>query len=461
MQAPEDTSISNKSGGPGKQRKAWLVTCGAVAVVFVLCGILWFAIGNRSSKNEPEKATEAAEKEGARKALEINQALSEIKIREVGRETPTPMIKITGTIEPNQLKVQEISSLAAGRIADVKVALGDHVAQGAILITMQSPQVAETHGKLHEAETKLKLANLTLQRARQAANKVAILKAKASLDESESTLKRTKQLVSEGLSARKDMVAAQSDYERAQAEYNFQKDISFNREVSDAVASVKTSETEEKHLRESLQALNAQLPSDKEGSEHDISALSLRSPIAGIVIERNVNPGTGVEAGKPLMTIANTASLWVIANVPEVEMQYVRLGMPARVMVDGKVIAGSVSFIDPRLSEDTRTSRVRVVINNPDGRIQTGSFVQIELIRPIDRSVFYVPASAVQQVEGKNVVFVQDKDKLFDVRPVVTGAETQGMVPIRSGIAVGEKIAVEGAFVLKSKLLKGQLGDAD
>jgi membrane fusion protein, heavy metal efflux system len=321
------------------------------------------------------------------------------------------------------------------------------------LIVLQSPQVAEMHGKLHEAETKLELATTTLARAKQAANKVAIVKAKASLDEAQSTLRRITQLVSEGLTAGKDLVAAKSDFERAQAEYNFQKDISFNREVADATAALKTAETE--------QALNAQLPSHADGSEHNISSLILRAPISGVVIDRSINPGTGIDAGKPLMTIADTSTLWVIANVPESEMRHVRLGMPARISLDTKEITGNVSFIDPRLNEDTRTSRVRVVINNFDGKIQAGSFVQVELIRPADQTVFYVPSTAVQQVEGSPVVFVQNKTGLFAVRKVEAGDETQGLVPIKRGLSPGEKIAVEGSFVLKSKLLKSQLGEDD
>ncbi|HEY9681893.1 MAG TPA: efflux RND transporter periplasmic adaptor subunit [Oculatellaceae cyanobacterium] len=459
MQAPEDTSISKESADPAKQRRAWLLTLAAIAIVVVLSAVLWFAIANRTSHESEKRAK--PEEEGARQSVELNQATTKINVREIGQETPTPVITVTGTVEPNQQKVQEISSLTAGRVEDVKVALGDHVSPGMVLIVMQSPQVAEMHGKLHEAETKLELAQLTLTRAKQAANKVAILKAKASLDEAQSTLKRTNQLVSEGLTARKDLVAAQSDFERAQAEYNFQKNISFNREIADATAAVKTGETEEKHIRDSLKALNAQLPSKTDGAEHDISSLVLRSPISGVVIDRSVNPGTGVEAGKPLMTIANTSTLWVIANVPENEMRHVRLGMPARILLDGRVINGNVSFIDPRLNEDTRTSRVRIVVNNPDNRIQAGSFVQIELMRPVDQTVFYVPSTAVQQVDGNSVVFVQDKSGLFTVRKVDAGDETQGLVPVKRGIAIGDRIAVEGSFVLKSKLLKGQLGDED
>jgi cobalt-zinc-cadmium efflux system membrane fusion protein len=459
MQAPEDTSISNESANPNKQQKAWLVAFCAIATVIVLCAVLWFSIASHGSRETENKAK--PEEGGIKDSVDVNQSAAKVEVQEIGRETPTPKITVTGSVEPNQQKVQEISSLTAGRVEDVKVALGDHVSPGQVLIVLQSPQVAEMHGKLHEAETKLELATTTLARAKQAANKVAIVKAKASLDEAQSTLRRITQLVSEGLTAGKDLVAAKSDFERAQAEYNFQKDISFNREVADATAALKTAETEEAHIRESLQALNAQLPSHADGSEHNISSLILRAPISGVVIDRSINPGTGIDAGKPLMTIADTSTLWVIANVPESEMRHVRLGMPARISLDTKEITGNVSFIDPRLNEDTRTSRVRVVINNFDGKIQAGSFVQVELIRPADQTVFYVPSTAVQQVEGSPVVFVENKTGLFAVRKVEAGDETQGLVPIKRGLSPGEKIAVEGSFVLKSKLLKSQLGEDD
>jgi cobalt-zinc-cadmium efflux system membrane fusion protein len=290
---------------------------------------------------------------------------------------------------------------------------------------------------------------------------VSVLKAKATLDEAEATLKRTNLLVSEGLTARKDLVAAQSEFERAKADYNFQKDISLNREVTEAKAELQTAQTETEHIRDALRAMDAHFGEDREGVEHDISKIELRAPISGTVIERFVNPGAGFDQGKPLLTIANTAILWVIANVPESQMASIQIDTPATVKLGSKELAGRVSYIDPRLNEDTRTSRVRIEISNPGNKIQVGSFAQVEFKTPANQSNVFVPEACIQMVEGKPVVFVKEKDGKFIVRKIKIGTASSGMVPVLSGLTVGEHIAADGSFVLKSKLLKDQFGDDD
>jgi cobalt-zinc-cadmium efflux system membrane fusion protein len=462
MQAPEEIDLgSNKSERQPSQGRGWLIALVAIAIGAALCGVLWFSITSRSGGKESAEKTEKPKE--AQGEVEVHHGEAEIQVITASDQTPPDKIKATGTVEANQQQMQQITALVAGRVEAVNVALGDAVRPGMVLIRIDSPQIAELHGKLHEAETKLQLAKSTLNRVKEAASRVAILKAKATLDEADSTLKRTKQLVSEGLTAGKDLVAASSEYDRAKAEYNFQKDISLNRDVAEAQAAVSTSLTEAEHIRDSLIAFDAQLPEGGEGApHHDISTLRLRSPIAGIVIERMVNPGAGVEAGKPLLTIANISTLWVIANVPENEMPNIQLGMTAQVVLEGRKIAGRVSYIDPRLNEDTRTSRVRIVINNQNNHIQTGSFAQVEFSRPkVPSGIVYVPILAVQTIEGKSVVFVKEGQEQFRVRPVEIGEEVQGQVPVFKGLRLGEQIAVNGAFVLKSKLLKDQMGGDD
>ena len=446
----------------GNQRRAWVVAMVIIAIVLAIYAIVWSSVANKSEK--PPSKQEQSKTEGVQgsASAEIESDESNVKVITVSNMAPAAKFMATGSVEPDQQQLQQITVLASGRVETVNVSLGDAVRPGTLLLSIKSPQVAEMHGNLHEAETKLRLAKLTMSRVKQAANRVTILKAKASLDEAESTLKRTKQLVQEGLTAGKELVAAESEYERAQAEYNFQKDISLNKEVSEAQANLSTAETEAEHIRDALKVLDAQMPMDGEGLEHDISTLELRSPIAGVVIERLVNPGAGVEAGRPLLTIANTSSLWVIANVPEREMPNVQLGMPARVLLEGQDISGTVSYIDPRLNEDTRTARVRIVIKNPNNRIQAGSFAQIEFQHHIQTSAtVFIPSAAIQTVAGRTVVFIKENDGKFKTKAVDVGEEIEGLVPVFRGLSQGEQIAANGSFILKSKLLKSQLGGDD
>lgn len=457
MQVPEEVSDPPIDYQEKNTPKAWMIAGLVIAVAAALSILLWVTLGSRAPK---EKESEETETSNA-KQVELQQQFAQIKLIEVSNHQPPVTFSVAGTVEPDQQQLQQITPLVSGRIENIYVALGDSVKRGTLLLRIDSPQIAEMHGKLHEAETRLLLAKKNLERVQESANRVSILKAKASLDEAESNLTRTKLLVSQGLSARKDLVATQSEFERATAEYNFQKDINLNREIAQAKAELQTAQTETQHIQDALKAFDAPLVRENSRSEHNISTIELRSPISGTVIERFVNQGAGFEQGKPLLTIASTAVLWVIANVPESQMSGIHVGGPAKVTLGERVLSGAISYIDPRLNEDTRTSRVRIEVTNPDNKIQVGSFAQIEFTLPvITQSFVSVPESSVQTVEGKTVVFVKEStSNKFLVREVQTGSASSGIVPVLHGLKVGEKVAADGSFVLKSKLLKSQFGE--
>lgn len=448
----------NQAPLPDRQKRGWLVASLIIAFAIGLSATLWLSLSKHGGASTTTET--AAEPAGS---VDLNaRNLASIEVVPVTTERPSSSFTVPATVEANQQQLQQMTPLVAGRVDNITVSLGDQVHPGMLLVSIDSPQVAELHGKLHEAETRLKLATLTLNRVQQQANRVNILKAKATLEESDANFKRVGQLVSEGLIARKELVAAQADNDRAQADYNFQKDISLNKEVAEARAEYKTAQTESEHIKDGLRALDAHLPKESEGREHDISAIELRSPIAGTVIERFVNPGSGCEPGKPLLTIANTSTLWVIANVPEKQMARIHTGVHAKVSINGTTINGVVNYIDPRLNEDTRTARVRIEVKNIQNKLQVGSFAQVTFTQPSQAvTSTYVPESAVQTVENQKVVFVKDQSGQFALRKVETSAEVDGKIPVLRGLKEGEKVAATGSFILKSKLLKEQFGDED
>ncbi|MBK8220704.1 MAG: efflux RND transporter periplasmic adaptor subunit [Candidatus Obscuribacter sp.] len=431
-----------------------------ITVAILLSALLWWHLSSQNTTKTKEPQAESSEK-AADVALDAKN-MSNIQVLPVTTARPNDTFTVAATVEPNQQQLQQITPLVSGRVSNIYVSLGDHVTPGTLLVRIDSPQVAELHGKLHEAETRLQLAKMTLARVQESANRVNILKAKANLDEAEATLRRTQQLVTEGLTAKKELVAAQSQNDRAIAEYNFQKDISLNREVSEAKAELKMASTEAEHIKDGLRALDAHLPNEGEGAEHDISSIELKSPISGVVIERAVNPGAGFEQGKPLLTIANTSTLWVIANVPEKQMVRVAVGSPARIVVNQKIFRGRVNYVDPRLNEDTRTARVRIEIDNPGNKLQVGSFAQVQFEQPsTEDGSLYVPESAVQTIDGKSVVFVKESSGQFAIRKVEVSPAVSGLVPVISGLKAGELVAADGSFILKSKVLRERFGDSD
>src|SRR5690606_33989772 len=142
--------------------------------------------------------------------------------------------------------------LVGGRIEQVYYGVGDYVNQGATLAVISSPQLAQLHGKMHEARTRYELAQRNLQRVQKSENRVAILQAKARLDEAEATLKRTRRLIELGAGAGKDLIAAETNYKTAKADYDFQSNISLNKEIQEAKAEVETSLVDLRHIQDEM-----------------------------------------------------------------------------------------------------------------------------------------------------------------------------------------------------------------
>ncbi|MEP7271093.1 MAG: efflux RND transporter periplasmic adaptor subunit [Acidobacteriota bacterium] len=393
---------------------------------------------------------------------------AKIELAEVVEESAGELLKVTGSVETNQELTSEVTPLVSGRVDRVNVALGDRVSRGAVLAVLASPQIAEMHGKLHEAETAFAIALRNLERVQKAENRVAVLQAKARLDEAEANLRRTQRLIALGAGAGKDLIAAETAHKTAKAEYEFQSNIALNREVAEARAAVDTARVDVKHMRDQLAALGAPVAADeKDDHDHDTSVIILRSPIAGVITERRANAGAGVEVGKPLFTVADISRLWVIANVPEARARALRIGAVAKVRAgDEETVAGRVTYIDPILNEETRTARVRVETTDPGQRFKIGSFVEVSFqlalghLVTADRALI-IPDEAVQRVGERTVVFIPKQDEAghFEVREIEAGAVSDGMRRVTGGLKAGERVVTRGSFTLKTQLLKGELED--
>jgi cobalt-zinc-cadmium efflux system membrane fusion protein len=419
---------------------------------------------HREAKHEGEKPGEGNEVQLSPDAL----AASGIEVAEVGRRPVGVSLRFTGTVEANQQQTQQVTPLVSGRVERVNVALGDRVRAGQVLAIIASPEVAEMHGKLHEAETRLDLADKNYARVQRSESRVAVIQAKARLDEAEATLRRTQRLVELGAGAGKDLIAAEAAHRTAKAEYEYQSNISINKEVQQARAERETARVEVLHLRNSLRALGANVSeSEHQTVRHDTSTIALVAPLSGSVTERLVNAGAGIEAGKPLFTISDISTLWVIANVAESQVSRLRIGTPAEMRAAALPgpINGKVTYIAPALNEETRTARVRIEVNNHDERLKAGMFVEVyfEALAEISAAGddLAIPEAAIQRLAERAIVFIpkQNKEGHFEVRDVEIGSTANGYTRIISGLAAGERIVTTGSFTLKTQLLKGELGE--
>ncbi len=415
-----------------------------------------------AGKNEERKADLLQLSAGALKAANIETAVAE-------EQESTAMIVATGTVEANQEKIQQATPLVSGRIERVHVALGDHVEQGDALAVIASSEIAEMHGNFHQAETRLRLAEQALDRVQRAENRAGVLQAKARLDEADANLRRARRLTELGAAAGKDLTSAEAAYASAKADYDYQNNISINREVQEARSQVETAQGDVFQLRNRLAALGAVVSQETTGNApHDTSMVTLRSPIAGTITERLVNAGAGIDSGKPMFTIADTSTVWVIANVPAGQVSSLRTGSPAEIHaadLGEQAIAGHVAYINPILNEETRTGRVRIEIVNPRQRLKIGTFVDVRFktssTEPGAKTIrsLFVPDSAVQRVGDRAIVFLPSAGKPgeFTVRDVELGEPIGSLHQIRSGLQSGERVVTRGSFVLKTQLMKGEL----
>jgi len=435
----------------------------ALALVFAACS---------GSKQEEAAKTESKEEHKEGEADEVSlspEALAAAKL-EYAEVTSRPiggLMRVAGSVEANQQQTQQATPLVSGRVEKVNVALGDRVRAGQTLAVISSPQIAQMHGKLHEAETKLHLAERELERVMKAENRAEVLKARARLDEAEAALKRTKRLIELGAGAGKDLVAAEAAYKTAKAEHEFQRDISLNRQVAEARAAVETARVDVSHIRYEMKALGAPAPENEhDDHKHDTSLIQLRAPVSGAVTERLVNAGAGIEAGKPLFTIADLSTVWVIANVPEAQIGALRAGAPAQIFsaaIGGATRSGRITYIAPQLNEETRTAKVRVELANPGERLKAGMFVEVEFpesgLSAGAGEELVVPEAAIQRLGERTVVFVAEEDEPghFKVREVEAGGSANGYTRVLNGLKAGERVVTKGSFTLKAQLKKGEM----
>jgi cobalt-zinc-cadmium efflux system membrane fusion protein len=471
----EVETVTAATPSTSRNRSLTIVSIVVIVALFVVVALLWWSRSGGGSSTGEKAAAEAGQPEehGSEEGGEVKLstealAAAAIEIEAVTQRPAVALLRVTGAVEANQQQTQQATPLIGGRVERVLVAPGDRVRAGSVLAVIASPQIAQMHGKLHESETALQLAERNLQRVERSENRVAVLSAKARLDEAEATLKRTRRLIELGAGAGKDLIAAETAYKTAKAEHDFQHNISLNKELQEARAAVETSRVDVGHIRDEMRALGAPVPPAGERDDHsrNTSLVAVVAPVSGVVTERLVNAGAGIEPGKPMFTIANLSTVWVVANVPEAQVGSIRVGMPVEVRsatLGGNPLSGQVGYIDPQLNEETRTGRVRVELSNPGERLKTGMFVEVGFQVGTGATTgeeLMVSSAAVQRIGDRTVVFLpKDEPGHFEVRDVELGGETNEYRKVLSGLQLGDRVVTKGSFTLKTQLMKGQLGE--
>jgi cobalt-zinc-cadmium efflux system membrane fusion protein len=306
-------------------------------------------------------------------------------------------------LAPDQ--IAHVTLLVPGRITEVKRTLGDKVKAGDIIALVESAELGAAQSARTQADAEVTVARKAFE--------------------------RQKELKAAGIGTQRTYDEAEAAFARAEAD---------------------------------LSAANQR--TRVYGSGGNSTTIALRAPLDGEIVERHASVGEVAEAGgEPLFVIANLATGVVEARVYERDVAAAVVGAPLRLTLQaypGQSWESKLDYVSPRLDEKSRTLTVRATLKN-DGRLKPGLFGTVTLLARADeggavRAI--VPADAVQRMATGDIVFVPgDEDGEFKPVPVVVVARRGGEVELGSGLEPGARVVVEGAFVVKSELMRSELGE--
>jgi membrane fusion protein, heavy metal efflux system len=351
--------------------------------------------------DEKPKHAEAGHQDEVRLSPEAVERAG-IRVAAVERRALTGGVAIPAEVQFEPSSTAHIGPLVPGRITKVSVALGDRVRRGQLLGAVASTDVSTARARLDQARARLAAA--------------------------ESTLKRQQQLATEGITAQRSLIDAEAQVGELKAE---------------------------------VEGLRRQLSVFGSGSAGE---LTLTAPIDGVVVALHGTLGETATPDQPTFIVTDPSKVSVQGNVPELELSRVQAGSAVVVRLHAfpeVSMPGTITYVAPALDERTRSLPVRVTLQTPDPRLRSGLFGSIELVGgAADERPLVVPAEAVATLDGQTVVFVPaDEANTFKPRPISLGRRSGGFFEIRSGLAEGAKLAVSGAFTLKSALRSGELSE--
>lgn len=397
-------------------RWPWLI---AAALFVAVAGVAIYRIASKSGEAPEADATSTAD---TVQLDDASQRLAGITVTAARVVRRTEQFEAPGVLALDEKRTARIGSMVEGVVVATGADVGDRVGRQTVLAELHSPVV-----HLAWADYRKAIA----ERRREETN----------LGFAEQALERAKRLY-------RDKAISLQELQRAEA---------------DRVAAIEELDMVRTEVRRAEEALehygvtNAEDPTGESGE-----SIPVRSPVAGVVLERTVTQGTAVIPGQTIYVVSDLSNLWAIAEVGETQLSLVQSGRPVSVRVagyPGETFPGTVSFVGDVINPRTRRVTVRCQVPNPAGRLKPEMFANISLGAGEPHPAVVVPSAAIQEMEGQPFVFVQGAGGAFERRDVALGADRDGLAEIREGVREGEKVATGGSFLLKSELLKGTLAE--
>ncbi len=389
-----------------------------------------------------------------------------IKVESVTSRQLELGIKTNGQIEAIPDRKVEITTPTKGQITQLLVKLGDRVQAGQTVAILSSPEIAELRvasfekraeadGSLREAQVSLTLALQNYDRTKQIAN-AEIKQAQVELKVDRERFTRDQELLASGAIPSRQVMESEAKLSTAKASL---AKAESKLEVLKADAEIKRAKSALQVAKERIQlsssTYNARLNQLGANANPD-GTIAITSPITGTVSELKATLSeSGEDAGKPIMTIVNSDRLLATANIYEKDLNQIKVGQQVRVTVSGRKFSGKVKTIGAVVNGETRVVPVQAEIENPDRTLTVGMFAELEILTTKSaESVITIPASAVVEANGSNLVFVQNGNTFQPVE-VLLGRTSGDYVEVDNGLYEGDAIATQRATQLYAQSLRG------
>ncbi|MEA2553920.1 MAG: hypothetical protein QOJ65_2096 [Fimbriimonadaceae bacterium] len=453
-------------------------------------------------------ASQACNRAATPAAVDAPKPVVEVTLAPVKRASLRATVSVTGTLAPLPSQEAKVAPLVAGKIQRMLVKTGDNVQKGQVIATLDPgmllgqiqqaqgtiatsqatlnqskvnyrSQIASQQASVEQARSNLQAQEIALQRLRAGSRpqEVAqaqsnVVSAQAGLQNAQQNLGRSQTLFSQGLLARKDLEAAQaaertarSQVQNAEAALSLVKqgnrpeDIAAGRnavlQAQQQLRAAQNQAVQNAAKAQDIRIAEGQLQNAigaLKSARAQLTALTVRSPLSGVVAGATPNPGEYVDTTGALATIVNLSAVRVLLNVPLAQISEVRPGQEVVFTTEAdpsRVHSARVTVVGTAVDPATNTVPVEAIAGNADRSLRDDGLVKAEIVVDEHSNALVVPVDAVVDKGGKPTVFTVTADNIAHAKEVKVGIRQGSLVEILSGLQEGDKVVVKGAFELE------------
>ena len=353
--------------------------------------------------NKDDKTAAAAPPADPALVAPAAELIAQLKLASVSTQPVAETLRVAGRIDFDEQRLARIGATITGRVTEIDALLGQEVKKGEVLARLNSSELST--------------------------QQLAYLRARAQLELNRRNAERAQSLFEA------DVIGA-AELQRRQSE--FQISVAETRAASDQ-----------------LQLLGVTPASiDRLGKQGAVNSLTpVVSTLNGHVVERKLAQGQVVQPADALFVVADLSRLWAVAQVPEQQVNQVKVGQSVSIEVPAlgnEKLVGKLIYVGQAINPQTRTVLVRTELDNRDGRLKPAMLASVLIeARAVERQV--VPASAVVRENDEDHIFVALGDGAFRLTKVKLGPEQAGQRVVISGLKGGENIVIDGAFHLNNE----------